>query len=60
MIATGALGGVFPLADDRPVHPAERWGAGFTRARAHRCCTEGLLRRPIKGVYLAHPGRATP
>lgn len=52
MIATGELGADFPLSALGPFTYTMALEAGIDRHDLSRLCTEGLLRRPIKRVYL--------
>jgi hypothetical protein len=47
------LDGTFPLPVDEPFTSAMAYGAGITRANLVRLTDLGLLRRPIRGVYLS-------
>lgn len=43
----------FPLPIDRPFTTAQAREAGVSRSALTRLCAEGLLRRPIRSVYIA-------
>lgn len=53
MVATSRLGPPFPLPADEPFTRREALRSGVTRWDLDRLLTEGLLRRPIHGVYAA-------
>lgn len=53
MIFAGRLDETFPLPTDSPFTYATAIEAGLQRKQLTRLCAEGLLRRPVKGVYLA-------
>ncbi len=53
MIASGSVAGELPLPHDEPFTYQQAIAAGISRYQLGRLMTEGLLRRPIKGVYLA-------
>lgn len=52
MMWAGRLTSEFPLPSDRPFTRPEAAAAGVTRRHLDRLLTEGLVRRPIKGVYV--------
>lgn len=51
LILAGRLDDSFPLPIDEPFTYAAATAAGVRRQTLTRLCAEGLLRRPIKGVY---------
>lgn len=52
MMWTGCLTSGFPLPPDLPFTRADALDAGVSRRALDRLLTAGLLRRPIKGVYV--------
>lgn len=52
LIQAGQLDDSFPLPANEPFTYAAAAAAGVDRRTLGKLCTEGLLRRPIKGVYL--------
>ena len=48
-----ALDGSFPLPVDQPFTTAMALGAGMSKRALTTLVTEGLLRRPVRGVYLS-------
>jgi len=53
MLWAGRLDGSFPLDPDQPFTRADAKTAGLSRRMLDRLLAEGLVRRPIKGVYVA-------
>lgn len=53
MLYDGRLDASFPLDRDLPFTRQQALDAGVSRRALDRLLAEGLLRRPIKGVYLA-------
>lgn len=53
MLSDGQLGPSFPLSPDVPFTRAAAAAAGLSRRILDRLVSEGLVRRPIKGVYVA-------
>lgn len=53
IIGSGLLDGSFPLPVSEPFTYATALDSGIKRHQLARLCAEGVLRRPIKGVYLA-------
>jgi len=51
MAATSSLGASFPLPADQPFTRAGAHSAGITRWQLERLLAEGLVRRPVQGVY---------
>ncbi|ABL82039.1 MULTISPECIES: type IV toxin-antitoxin system AbiEi family antitoxin domain-containing protein [unclassified Nocardioides] len=52
MLADGQIGPSFPLPADVPFTRAAAGAAGLSRRALDRLVSEGLVRRPIKGVYV--------
>jgi len=53
VIADSALGETFPLAPDLPFTAAQAKDAGISKRTLTLLTNEGILRRPIKSVYVA-------
>ena len=53
MLYDGRLDASFPLDRDQPFTRQQALDAGVSRRALERLLTEGLVRRPVKGVYLA-------
>jgi very-short-patch-repair endonuclease len=52
MVYDGLLGTTFPLAPDAPFTRTQAMDAGVSRRALDRLLAEGLVRRPVKGVYV--------
>lgn len=53
LVSQAFLDTSFPLPIDRPFTTEQARSAGVSRSALTRLCAEGLLRRPIKSVYIA-------
>ena len=53
MLYTGTLDDTFPLPRDEPFTRRQALDAGITRNALGRLVDHGLVRRPLKGVYVA-------